>query len=287
MSKFSRLSTGDEVAEEFASFFIGQTVIVTGANTGLGFETARVLASKNCDVVICSRSIKNGETAVQKIINEFPNAKVSCLQLDLGSLKSVKQFTEEFLNKYQKLNILINNAGIMFCPKSLTSDGIESQFGVNHLGHFYLTTLLLPILENSATESLPSRIINLSSVGQCLFGPPEGIKFDDINADKSYDALERYGQAKLANVLFTKELHTKFRDTKNILSIAVHPGAILETELKRHLGFSVAMKIVWDLFWKRGGLKLAFDQKYKTTKQGCYYYSYYYYDCTYFTTNIK
>ena len=195
-----------------------------------GLETARVLAGKGAHVFIGSRSLKNGEEAIEKIKKDFPEADVKCIQLDLGSLKSVKAFADQFLATGQPLNVLINNAGIMAPPRELTSDGIESQFGVNHIGHFYLTKLLLPALERSATPEYPSRVVNLSSIAQYLFAPAEGIKFEDINAEKEYGHYDRYGHSKLANVLFTKGLNER-EQGKNVISVSVHPGVIGSTGL--------------------------------------------------------
>lgn len=232
--EFGAATVGQEVVDKYANNCLNKIIIVTGGNTGLGFETARCLASKGSTIVLACRNIKLGEEAVLKIKDTLPNANVSFIRLDLGSLKSIKEFSVQFQSKFKRLDVLINNAGIMACPKSLTSDGLEMQFGVNHLGHFYLTQLLLPILVKSGTVASPSRVINLSSMGQFLFAPSVGIRFDDIYGDKYYNSWERYGQSKLCNILFSKELNNRYQ-SKNVISVALHPGVITGTELLRHV----------------------------------------------------
>ena len=243
---FSKTSTADEVASKFQDQCRGITVVVTGANTGLGFETSRVLAKYGATVILASRTLKNGEAAVSKIKQEVPNADVSTMELDLGSLKSVKAFAEAYLQTGKPLHVLINNAGVMACPRLLTADGLETQFGVNHIGHFYLTELLLPRLASTGTVARPARVVNLSSMGNWIFSPPEGILFDDVTAaEKGYDAWERYGMSKLANILFSKELNRRMKaESKPVISVSLHPGAILETELKRHFDFITTLSVV-------------------------------------------
>ena len=225
---------GDQVADKFADNCRDKIVIVTGANTGLGFETVKCLASKGATVILACRNINLGEAAVEKIKSTVEDADIMFMQLDLGSKKSIKEFSVKFQSKFKTLDILINNAGVMACPKLLTEDGLEMQFGVNHFGHFYLTILLLPLLIKSGTPDSPSRVVNLSSMGQFLFSPSQGIRFDDINGDESYNSWERYGQSKLCNILFTKELNDRYQ-SKNVISVAVHPGVITGTELVRHI----------------------------------------------------
>lgn len=231
--EFGAATVGQEVVDKFADK-CSKTIIVTGANTGLGFETARCLASRGATVVLACRNSKLGEAAVDKIKSAIPNASVSFIPLDLGSLKSVKDFAHLFQEKFKRLDVLINNAAVMACPKSVTLDGIETQFGVNHLGHFYLVQLLLPTLIKSGAPSSPARVVNVSSMGQYLFGPEEGVRFDDINGDEYYNSWERYGQSKLCNVLFSKELNNRFK-SKNVISVSLHPGVITGTELYRHI----------------------------------------------------
>ncbi|KAJ3070598.1 hypothetical protein HK102_006628 [Quaeritorhiza haematococci] len=264
---FNATSTAEQVAAHFAHQARGKTVIVTGANTGLGLETSRVLALHGAAVILCSRNPKNGEAAVAKIKESQPDANVATMTLDLGSLKSVKDFADEFLARYSVLNILINNAGLMACPKASTTDGFETQFGVCHIGHFYLTELLMPLLIKSATPESPSRVVNLSSIAQFAFAPKEGIKFDDINGDKHYSAWERYGQAKLANLLHAKEIHTRYR-SQNVLGIALHPGVIMETELTRHSSLSSMLSMGCAALTRKGALGAFISERNKNTKEG-------------------
>ncbi|KAJ3085567.1 hypothetical protein HK102_014043 [Quaeritorhiza haematococci] len=267
MTTFNAASKAEDVAAHFAEHARGKTIIVTGANTGLGLETSRVLALHGATVILCSRNPKNGEAAVAKIKEQQPDANVTTMTLDLGSLKSVKEFADAFLAKYSVLNILINNAGIMACPKALTTDGFETQFGVCHIGHFYLTQLLFPLLIKSATPESPSRVVNLSSIAQFAFAPNEGIKFDDINGEKHYHPWERYGQAKLANLLHAKEIHARYR-SQNVLGIALHPGVIAETELTRHSSIGSMLGLVWSAFKRKGVLKAFLSERNKNTKEG-------------------
>jgi retinol dehydrogenase-12 len=200
MSKpFSSKTTAEQVADKFAAECTGKTVLVTGANSGLGFETCRVLAAKGARIILACRNQKFGEESVDKLKKSIPSADVHFLRLDLGDIKSIQVSVDDFNSRFDKLDILVNNAGVMACPKTMTSDGLEMQFAVNHLGHFMLTKLLLPVLIKSGTKERPSRVINLSSMAQMVFSPHVGILFDDLNADKSYHDGERYGQSKLAN----------------------------------------------------------------------------------------
>jgi len=161
------------------------------------------------------------------------------MKLDLNDLSSVRQFAQEFKKKYQNLHILINNAGIMMLPnRETTKDGIEKQFGVNHIGHFLLTNLLLDVMK----KSTPARIINVSSNGHLLFGH---MNFEDLQSTKSYASIGAYGQSKLANVMFTRELNKRL-ESKGIKSVSLHPGAV-STELARHVLEAWYMKIVFAL----------------------------------------
>ncbi|XP_058462470.1 retinol dehydrogenase 12-like [Malaya genurostris] len=204
----------------------GKVILITGANTGIGKETAKELLKRGGKVYIACRSLPKANQARQELIAETGSKNIHVRELDLSSLKSVRNFAKEFLAEESRLDILINNAGVMACPKSLTKDGFEMQLGVNHLGHFLLTNLLLDRLKSSA----PSRIVNLSSLAH-KFG---GINRTDLNSEKSYSAFGAYGQSKLANVLFTKEL-AKRLEGSGVTTYAVHPGSV-HTELQRHLG---------------------------------------------------
>jgi len=207
----------------------GKTAIVTGANTGIGKETVKDFVNRGATVILACRTVSKGEEAKKDIVADTGTSpdKIHVRQLDLGSLKSVRKFTEEFLAEFPKLHILVNNAGVMMCPFSLTEDGFEQQFGVNHLGHFALTNLLLPRIKESGPKT---RIVNLSSLGHKSFAY---FKMNDLLwKENKYSDLYAYGQSKLCNVLFTKELHKRLADT-DITVYAVHPGAVA-TDLIRH-----------------------------------------------------
>ena len=265
--KFCAKTTAAEVGSKFASECVGKTVLITGSNSGLGLEASRVLALHGSKVILACRNAKLGEAALCKLKESQSDADVHFLQLDLGDLKSVKKSVDEFHSRFSKLDILINNAGVMACPRSLTADGVETQFGVNHLGHFYLTTLLLPTLTKSGTKDHPSRVVNLSSMAQFLFAPKEGMLFDDLNGDKRYHDWERYGQSKLANVLFSNELNERCKD-KNVISIALHPGVIMSTNLMRYSSFGSLMRMMGSAFKTKGGVSMAFKQRQKSIPEG-------------------
>jgi NAD(P)-dependent dehydrogenase (short-subunit alcohol dehydrogenase family) len=191
--------------------------IVTGANSGIGYEMARALAGKEATVVLACRNKDKGEAAIRQIAQEYPEAKAELLQLDLSDLASVRYFTAEFTSRYDRLDILINNAGIMRAPFGKTADGFELQFGTNHLGHFALTGLLLDLIICPPR----SRVITISSGGEHF----SKIDFDNLNAEKGYDPGGAYGQSKLANLLFTYELQRRFEGAGvEAIATAAHPG---------------------------------------------------------------
>mmetsp|Transcript_8427 Transcript_8427/g.9202 ORF Transcript_8427/g.9202 Transcript_8427/m.9202 type:complete len:326 (-) Transcript_8427:150-1127(-) len=236
-SKYSPRTTSVEIMKEFGDNAKDKYVIVTGGNSGLGFESSRALAEYGAHVVIACRNPQLGKEAVDKIKAKHPNADVSTMVLDLASLASVAQFAEEYRATKKPLHILLNNAGVMACPKSFTKDGHEMQFGVNHLGHFLLTVKLIDILQASSTPEQPARIVNLSSIGHYLVGSSQGLRLDDLKGEKDYDVWDRYASSKMANIVFTRELHHRYYvDTPNakVISVAVHPGFINETNLGRH-----------------------------------------------------
>lgn len=204
----------------------GKVVLITGANTGIGFYTAIELVRRGAKVYIACRSPERGEPARLEIIKQSASSNVHFLQLDLASMKSIRAFVERFQKDEHKLDILINNAGIFACPESHTEDGFETQFGVNHLGHFLLTNLLLEQLKRS---SEPARVINVSS-----FVHTKGqIKRNDLMSRNHYDAFAAYTQSKLANVIFTKELARRFKP-QQISSFTLNPG-VINTEVFRHV----------------------------------------------------
>uniref|UniRef100_A0A8C7WSA8 Si:dkey-23o4.6 n=1 Tax=Oryzias sinensis TaxID=183150 RepID=A0A8C7WSA8_9TELE len=204
----------------------GKTVLVTGANSGIGKETSRDLARRGARVVMACRDLSRAVQAAEEIRKSTGNGNVVVRHLDLASLYSVRTFAKEFLDTEDRLDILINNAGVMMCPKRLTEDGFETQLAVNHLGHFLLTNLLLPKLRSSA----PSRVVNVSSIahrGGC-------IDFDDLFfSRRPYGALESYRQSKLANILFTRDLARRLKGS-GVSAFCLHPG-VIRTELGRHV----------------------------------------------------
>ncbi|XP_062133064.1 retinol dehydrogenase 13-like [Drosophila sulfurigaster albostrigata] len=217
-------------------------VIVTGSNTGIGKETVRELARRGATVYMACRDMEKCEEARQEIVLETQNKYVYCRQCDLASMDSIRNFVAAFKREQKKLDILINNAGVMRCPRSLTKDGFEMQIGVNHLGHFLLTNLMLDLLK----KSRPSRIVVVSSLAHTR----GEINIGDLNSELSYDEGKAYSQSKLANVLFTQEL-AKRLDGTGVTVNALHPG-IVDTELFRHMGFFTnffAGLFVKPLFW--------------------------------------
>ncbi|KAI9565810.1 hypothetical protein GHT06_009605 [Daphnia sinensis] len=206
----------------------GKVVVITGANTGIGKETARELSKRGAKVVLACRDLNKAAEAAEEISKETGNV-VTTLKLDLASMQSIRSAAEELTARHSEIHILINNAGIMTCPQWKTDDGFEMQFGVNHLGSFLWTLLLL----NNIKRAAPSRIINLSSVAHTR----GKMYFDDLMLTKNYTPIRSYCQSKLANVLFTKELARRLEGT-GVSVFAVHPGAV-QTELARHVNESM------------------------------------------------
>ena len=205
----------------------GKTFFITGANTGIGFEAAKVFAEKGGRVLLGCRNSEKALEALDRIADAYPGAKIVLVQVDLSDLASVRAAAEVVLRE-PRLDVLVNNAGVMWNPKTITSDGFESQFGINHLGHFALTGLLLPLLE--ATPN--SRIVTVSSGGHRQGNGD--LFWDDINADQEYHPRKRYYASKLANLLFTYELDRRLRAKESsTIAVAAHPGGS-DTELGRY-----------------------------------------------------
>ncbi|MDG2308574.1 MAG: oxidoreductase [Candidatus Binatia bacterium] len=203
-----------------------RTAFVTGANSGIGFEAARVLAGRGARVLIGCRSPGRAAGARDRILSAHPSADVEIVELDLASLASVREAAER-VSEEPRLDLLINNAGIMIPPREETSDGFESQFGVNHLGHFALTGLLLDKVRSTAG----SRIVSVSSNAH----KGGAIDFDDLQAEKSYSRVGRYNMSKLANLLFIFELQRRLEAAGGkTIAVACHPG-VSDTELKRYI----------------------------------------------------
>lgn len=207
----------------------GKTVVITGCNTGIGKETVSDLVQRGADVVMACRNVQLAEEAAQDIRHSLGGmeavGKITVTVLDLASLKSVRACASHLLQTLPHIDLLINNAGIMLCPKSQTEDGFEMQFGVNHLGHFLFTCLLLPRLRASE----PARIVTVSSLAH----QSGTINFEDLMFEKSYNARHAYAQSKLANILFTNELAERLKG-QGVTVYSLHPG-VVATDLARHL----------------------------------------------------
>jgi retinol dehydrogenase 12 len=203
----------------------GKVVVITGANSGIGKETAVDLAKRGGKIYIACRDVKRGEDALKEIKERSGSENVHFLQLDLASMASIHEFSKKYHQLESQLHVLINNAGIMAVPKAMTKDGFEMQIGTNHLGHFLLTNLLLDLLKQSS----PSRVVNVSS----MFHWYGRINKDDLNSEKSYWRWLAYGQSKLANILFTREL-SKRLEGSGVTVNSLHPGAV-KTELTRDI----------------------------------------------------
>lgn len=195
----------------------GKTIVITGANSGIGYEAATILAGRGAEIVMAVRNYEKGQKALQAIQNVHPSAKLQLMRLDLSELASIRHFAEEFRQNHHQLSILINNAGVMMPPYSRTQDGFELQFGSNHLGHFALTGLLLPQL--LATPH--ARIVTLSSIAAYA----GKIDFDNLDGSKGYRSFKFYSQSKLANMLFARELQLRLTQHQvDTISVACHPG---------------------------------------------------------------
>ncbi|MDL5362929.1 oxidoreductase [Halalkalicoccus sp. NIPERK01] len=204
----------------------GSTIVVTGANSGLGYEATRAFARKGGHVVMACRSVERGREAAGEIRDELPAASLSVHECDLADLDSVRAFAEEFEATYPSLHVLCNNAGVMAIPRAETEQGFERQFGVNHLGHFALTGLLLDRLIGTGGETrVVTHSSNVHERGE--------IDFDDLNSVERYDPWDAYAQSKLANLLFAYELDRRLRDAGlDVKSVACHPG-YADTDLQR------------------------------------------------------
>ncbi len=197
----------------------GQVIIVTGANSGIGFEAAKEFARKGAQTILACRNVNKAQAALAQIQAEIPQSKVEIMPLNLASQSSIRQFVGEFKKKYQRLDVLANNAGIMMVPYGITEDGFEQQFGTNHLGHFALTGLLIDLLLNTPH----ARVVNVSSNAH-RFGTMD---FDNLMYDggKGYSPQQAYGRSKLANLLFTYELQRRFQAIgAKAIAVAAHPG---------------------------------------------------------------
>src|ERR1700733_7239853 len=205
----------------------GRVAVITGANTGLGYETAAALAEHGAHVVLAVRNLDKGKDAVARITAHSAQADVAPQELDLTSLESVRVAADQLRSNYDRIDLLINNAGVMWTPKSTTKDGFELQFGTNHLGHFAFPGLLLDRLLPVAG----SRVVTVSSVGHRIRAD---IHFDDLQWERSYSRVGAYGPSKLANLLFTYELQRRLAPQGTTIATAAHPGGS-RSELTRNL----------------------------------------------------
>jgi len=223
---------------------VSKIAIVTGANTGLGFETAKGLAAAGCTVIMACRNQAKAEAAMEKIRRKSKSADLHFIKLDLLDRPGIRAFVKNVLDRFDHLDILVNNAGVMGPPYTITQNGLELQFDANHMGHFYLTSLLLPLLD----QDFETRIVNVASLAGKR--PEADIFFDNLNFDGNYDqgyqfmgltGMLAYCQSKLANILFTVELKDRLAAAgKNIKAIVVHPGAA-NTDLKRNMSWKVLL----------------------------------------------
>jgi len=217
----------------------GRVAIITGSNTGIGYEAAKVLAERGAHVVLAVRDTAKGRAAVERITAAAPHAELTVRELDLTSLDSIRRASDELRADFSRIDLLINNAGVMMTPKGTTKDGFELQFGTNHLGHFALTGQLL----DSLLPVEGSRVVTISSGGH-RFGK---VNFDDLQSERGYNRVTAYGQSKLANLLFTYELNRRLTAKgAPTIAVAAHPGGS-STELTRNLWPAVRQPV--ELLW--------------------------------------
>ncbi|HTM84691.1 MAG TPA: SDR family NAD(P)-dependent oxidoreductase, partial [Mycobacterium sp.] len=218
----------DKWAAEDVPNQAGRVAVITGANTGIGYHTAKALAAHGAVVVLAVRNLEKGHEAADQISRDCPDAGVKVQELDLSSLASVRAAAEALGSAHPRIDLLINNAGVMYTPKQTTVDGFELQFGTNHLGHFALTGLLLPRM----MRVKGSRVVTVSSMAHRIMA---AIHFDDLQWVEGYNRIAAYGQSKLANLMFTYELQRRLAaKRRSTIAVAAHPGTA-NTELTRYL----------------------------------------------------
>lgn len=219
----------------------GKVIIITGGNSGIGYEAAKEFARKGAQIILASRNKNKAKAALSRIQTEIPGSRAEIYQLDLADLKSIKQFTDTFKKKYNRLDVLLNNAGIMMVPYGKTKDGFELQLGTNHLGHFALTGTLIDLLLNTPG----ARVVNVSSNAH-YFGEMDFSNLMYENGE-GYSAQKAYGRSKLANLLFTYELQRRFNAVGvDAIALAAHPG-ISNTNLAAHIFKRWRLKILQPL----------------------------------------
>jgi NAD(P)-dependent dehydrogenase (short-subunit alcohol dehydrogenase family) len=227
--------TTDDIGDQH-----GRTAVITGANTGLGYETAVALADKGARVVLACRNLAKAESAAESIRARNADAEVEVLALDLGDLSSIRDAAGEAHTRFGVVDLLINNAGVMIPPHESTADGFELQFGTNHLGHFALSALMYDLVEAAPAGRIVTVSSNAHKLGTMAWG--------DLQSEQRYRRVAAYGQSKLANLLFTNELARRLDAAGlSVLAVAAHPGAST-TELVRHVpGYRVApLRVIMD-----------------------------------------
>ena len=250
-SPFHRKSTGLEVLNDID--LTGKIAIVTGGYSGIGLETTRALAAKGATVIVPARSMQKATDNLANIEGD-----VRTVFMDLGKLASVQDFANQMISEHDRLDLLINNAGIMACPETRIGPGWEVQFGVNHMGHFALTNALMPLL----TKTPGTRVVSLTSTAHKL----SSIRWDDIHYDSGdYDKWQAYGQSKTANALFANALSRRLKETGG-QAFAVHPGGIF-TPLQRHLPKEEMVALGW--IEEDGSPTALAKEGFKTPEQGC------------------
>jgi NAD(P)-dependent dehydrogenase (short-subunit alcohol dehydrogenase family) len=228
----------------------GKVVVVTGANIGIGFETALGVAELGATTVLACRNTAKAEAAQKEVTRRTWNDDVHVVTLDLADLASVKKAADDVLSRWNRLDVLVNNAGGTWSARQLTAQDFEQTFGVNHLGHFYLTALLLDRLRAAA----PSRIINVTSVGH--HAAFHGMRFDDLQSERGYEAMEAYCRSKLANVLFTRQLAERLEGS-GVTANAAHPGTVrsgfgMDGDLTGLMGFGLRLVRPFEISPRRG-----------------------------------
>ena len=228
----------------------GKVVVVTGSNVGIGLETAVGVAALGATTVLACRNRAKAEAAAREVTQRTWNDDVHVVSLDLADLASVRKAAEEVLSRWDRVDVLVNNAGGTWSQRQLTVQGLEYTFGVNHLGPFYLTNLLLERLRAGA----PSRVINVTSVGH--HAAWHGMRFEDLQSEKGYEAMEAYCRSKLANILFTRELAKRLAGT-GVTANAVHPGPVrsgfgMDGDLTGFMGFGMRLVRPFEISPRRG-----------------------------------
>lgn len=240
----------------------GRVVVVTGSNTGIGFETARALTERGAHVVLACRSEERGSAAVARIQALNPSGTCAMERVDLADLESIAQFAEHMRAQHTHIDVLVNNAGVMFPPRSFTKEGFELQYGVNHLGHFALTGRLLPLL----LARPGARVVNVSSIAH----RNGRIDFGNLKGERRYVAFREYGQSKLANLLFTFELNRRLEEAgHDLIAVAAHPG-VTNTDLTRHNGFIEFLAHRFAMSSPKGALPLMLAATGTDLKRGDY-----------------